>query len=97
MAKTETDQSDLAAIAEDVAKLRRDLATLMTHVKEGGADIAQDTLEKISKEARDIYRAVAAEGEHSLKAMSKRVEEQPIASILIAFGIGLIAGKLLSR
>ena len=96
-----TAQTDLAMLADDVAALRRDLATLMTHVKDGGLDMAADTardaLQKIGDEARQIYRSIASESERSLGAVGRRVEEQPFLSVMIAFGVGLIGGRLLSR
>jgi len=94
-------QVDLGTLADDVAALRRDLASLVTHVRDGGVDLASDTardaLQKIGDEARQIYRSIASEGERSIGIVSRRAEEQPFLSIMIAFGIGLVGGRLLSR
>ncbi|HTZ80665.1 MAG TPA: hypothetical protein VMC10_22330 [Stellaceae bacterium] len=78
--------SDFAAISEDVASLKRDLANLMEHIRKGS-----------NRTAQDLYNGLAAEGERSVKAISRQVEEQPLTSLLIAFGIGVIGGRLLSR
>ncbi len=73
-------------LADDVAALKRDLAHLIENVK------------KTSKgTANDVYRNIAAESERSIKAVSRQVEEQPLMSLLIAFGVGLVGGRLLSR
>lgn len=96
-----TSQADFSAIADDVAALRRDFARLMAHVKEGGVDIAadkaRDALHKIGDEARQIYESISSEGERSIGALGRQIEEQPFLSIMIAFGVGLVGGRLLSR
>lgn len=93
--------SDLDAIGDDVALLKRDLSRLMEHVKSGSYDVAggstQDAVERVSEEADRLYRALSRQGGKSLKAVGRQVEEQPLTSLLIAFGIGLISGRLLGR
>lgn len=73
-------------LADDVAALKRDLANLIENVKKTGKGTAHD-----------VYRNIATEGERSMKAVSRQVEEQPLMSLLIAFGVGLVGGRLLSR
>jgi ElaB/YqjD/DUF883 family membrane-anchored ribosome-binding protein len=73
-------------LAEDVATLKRDLASLMEDLKKTGRGTAED-----------VYRSLAAESERSVKAISRQVEEQPLMSLLIAFGVGIVSGRLLSR
>jgi len=93
--------SDLDAIGDDVALLKRDLSRLMEHVKNGTYDVAkgstQDAVERVSDEAERLYRALSRKGERSIKAVGRQVEEQPLTSLLIAFGVGLISGRLLAR
>jgi ElaB/YqjD/DUF883 family membrane-anchored ribosome-binding protein len=93
--------SDLDAIGDDVALLKRDLSRLMEHVKNGTYDVAkgstQDAVERLSDEAERLYRALSRKGERSIKAVGRQVEEQPLTSLLIAFGVGLISGRLLAR
>ncbi len=93
--------SDLDAIGDDVAMLKRDLSRLMEHMKNGTYDVAtesaRDAVERLSNEADQLYRGLARRGNRSIKAVSRQVEEQPLASLLVAFGIGLIGGRLLGR
>jgi ElaB/YqjD/DUF883 family membrane-anchored ribosome-binding protein len=92
---------DLDSISDDVAMLKRDLSRLMAHMKNGTYDAAtesaRDAVERLSSEADQLYRSLATQGSRSLKAVSRQVEEQPLASLLVAFGIGLIGGRLLRR
>lgn len=80
---TQAKETDLA---DDVAALKRDLASLVDNLKKTGKGTAND-----------VYRNIAAESERSVKAISRQVEEQPLMSLLIAFGVGLVGGRLLSR
>ncbi len=93
--------SDLDAIGDDVAILKRDLSRLMEHMKNGTYDVAtgsaRDAVERLSNEADQLYRGLAKQGNRSIRAVSRQVEEQPLASLLVAFGIGLIGGRLLGR
>jgi len=94
-------QSDLSTIGDDVVLLKRDLSRLMDHMKNGTFDVAkestQEVVARLSDEADRLYRGLTKQSERSVKAISRQVEEQPLASLLVAFGIGLISGRLLSR
>jgi ElaB/YqjD/DUF883 family membrane-anchored ribosome-binding protein len=94
-------QSDLSAIGDDVVLLKRDITRLMDHMKNGTFDVAkqstQEAVERLSDEADRLYRSLTKQSERSVRAISRQVEEQPLTSLLVAFGIGLIGGRLLSR
>jgi ElaB/YqjD/DUF883 family membrane-anchored ribosome-binding protein len=93
--------SDLDSLGDDVAVLKRDLSRLMEHMKNGSYDVAtdsaRDAVERLSNEADQLYRSLAKQGNRSIKAVSRQVEEQPLTSLLVAFGVGLISGRLLGR
>jgi ElaB/YqjD/DUF883 family membrane-anchored ribosome-binding protein len=96
--------SDLDVIGDDVALLKRDLSRLMEHMKNGtngtydvAKETTQDTVARISDEVDHLYRGLTKRGGKSIQAVSRQVEEQPLASLLVAFGIGLISGRLLGR
>ena len=93
--------SDLDAIGDDVALLKRDLSRLMEHMKNGTYDVAKETthdaVARISDEVDQLYRGLTKQGGKSIRTVSRHVEEQPLASLLVAFGIGLISGRLLGR
>jgi ElaB/YqjD/DUF883 family membrane-anchored ribosome-binding protein len=89
------------AIVDDLAALRRDFAALMSQMKSGafqGANgAAENTLGQLGDRANHLYDSVAAQGERSAKAIARHVEEQPVMSLLLAFGVGFIASRLLVR
>jgi ElaB/YqjD/DUF883 family membrane-anchored ribosome-binding protein len=103
-AKTNPDvetRPDLEVILNDIASLKRDLAELIGHVKTGATEgtraAARNAVEQIGDEASRAYERLAAQGERSVKAISRQVEEQPIMSLLLAFAIGFIGSRMLSR
>jgi hypothetical protein len=92
---------ELDAIVSDLAALRRDFAKLTEHLKTGaitGAKgAARDAAGQLGDEAERLYGNLAAQGERSMKAIGRQVEEQPVMSLLLAFALGFVGSKLLSR
>jgi ElaB/YqjD/DUF883 family membrane-anchored ribosome-binding protein len=92
---------DLAAIIDDLAALRHDFAALMSQMKTGSVsganDAAGNAIGQLGDRANRLYDIMAARGERSAKAIGRQVEEQPIMSLLIAFGVGFVASRLLVR
>ncbi len=98
----ETDTGfDFDAMVRDIAALRQDFADLMSQMKSGalkGANgAAEDILGELSDKANHLYDRVTAQGERTVKAIGRQVEERPVVSLLVAFGIGFIASRLLTR
>jgi len=92
---------ELDAIVSDLAALRRDFAKLTEHLKTGaigGAKgAARDAADHLGDEAERLYGNLVAQGERSMKAIGRQVEEQPVMSLLLAFALGFVGSKLLSR
>jgi uncharacterized membrane protein/ElaB/YqjD/DUF883 family membrane-anchored ribosome-binding protein len=93
--------ADFDTIVDDLAGLKRDSALLMEQMKtgaiDGASETAQNLISQLNQRASDLYESVSDRAESSVKAISRHVEEQPITSLLVAFGVGMIAGHLLSR
>lgn len=93
--------ADINAVLEDLAALRRDFAAVMEHLKAGGfkgaSDAAESTLGALGDRASQIYDSVVGGGERSGRAVGRYVEERPVVSLLLAFGVGFIASRLLRR
>jgi len=98
----ETDTGvDFDAIIRDVAALRQDFADLMSQMKSGAFkeanEAAENILGQLGDKANHLYDNVSAQGQRSVKAIGRQVEERPIVSLLIAFGVGFVASRLLTR
>ena len=90
MADNNGADGDLTRIAGDIQALKEDLARLMAHLKTGAT-------ETVSGEASRLYETLTTEGQRQAAALAHSVEEKPLASVLIAFAIGFVGGRILLR
>jgi ElaB/YqjD/DUF883 family membrane-anchored ribosome-binding protein len=100
MAETKTRggaTSDLDDIRGDLDELRRNLAMLMEHVKNSAANRVTGSVEGMTEEARQLYGRLAEEYEEHAETLARQVEERPLSSLLIAFLVGVVAGRILLR
>jgi ElaB/YqjD/DUF883 family membrane-anchored ribosome-binding protein len=95
---------DLDAIAADLASLKRDFVSLMSHAKSGAfsgantaAQAAQGATEQIRESAAHLYGNAAATAECSAKSIVRQVEEHPLTALLLVFAGGFCASRLMSR
>jgi hypothetical protein len=88
---------DIDAIVSDLASLRRDLAALTDHLKIGAVSSAKGAARDVAGEAERLYGNLAAQGERSMKALGRQVEEQPVMSLLLAFALGFAGSRWLSH
>ena len=95
--RTRTNGADLDTIRDDIDALRKDLARLMEHVKSGAMTNLAGQVEDMSDEARRLYNRALAEGERGADALARHVEERPLTTLLIAFGLGFIGGRIILR
>ena len=97
MSASDKAEADLATLRDDIGALKRDVSSLMEHLKAGATSTAQTAAARVDEGARQLHRNVMAEAERSAKAIGRQVEEQPLTSLLIAAGVGYIGARLLSR
>jgi len=90
MADTNGAENDLNRISRDIQALKEDLARLVDHLKTGAT-------ETVSGEASRLYETLTSEGQRQAAALAHSVEEKPLASVLIAFAIGFVGGRILLR
>ena len=90
MADNNGADSDIARLSSDIQALKEDLARLLEHLK-------SDATEKVTGEASRLYETLTTEGQRQAAALAHSVEEKPLASVLIAFAIGFIGGRILLR
>jgi ElaB/YqjD/DUF883 family membrane-anchored ribosome-binding protein len=57
----------------------------------------RDAADSARDYAADMNRRVSKRADQAVHDLADRVEEQPITSLLIAGGVGLLAGLLLAR
>jgi hypothetical protein len=87
----------LDKIVDDIAALRRDISALTGQLRSSAVKGAGEALDEIGGKAKQIYGNLADQGERSAKALGEQVKEQPLLSLVIAFALGLISSRFLSR
>ncbi len=82
--------AEFEKIRKDIASLREDLARLVK-------TLTSDARGEISEETRRLYAGLFDQSERSARAIAREVEERPLTTLLLAFGVGFIGGSLLRR
>lgn len=92
---------DLESIANDLAALKQDFATLIADLRAStthrASAIAYDAAERISDKASSLYGQATAQAEAGAKALANEVDERPLTALLVAFAVGFVASRVLSR
>jgi ElaB/YqjD/DUF883 family membrane-anchored ribosome-binding protein len=100
-AREDLEMPDFESLSKEFAAMKRDIAALAANLKSGNghgvADSVHEAASDLSDRAAQLYENLATQGKRSVKAVSHQVEEQPLLSLLVAFGVGFVASKLLSR
>ncbi len=93
--------SGLDKVRDDIAALRRDVAALASILKNSAiqstSEAAQHAADQIGERAQQIYGNLADRGERSANTIARQVGERPAISLLIAFAVGFIGSRFLSR
>ena len=93
----DTLRADLGKIRDDIAALTRTLGdAAAAEAKAGGARL-NEAAHAAKDHAQRFADSARAQGEEGIAALEQRIEQNPFSSILIAFGVGLVIGKLLDR
>ncbi len=78
--------ADLEKLKADLAALRQDVVALTEAFRDRGVQRARASAEGVRDQAT-----------HAAETMTHQIEERPYTSVLTAFGIGLVIGRLLDR
>jgi ElaB/YqjD/DUF883 family membrane-anchored ribosome-binding protein len=82
---------DVQALKEDLAQLRADLGSLTGKAAHQAKVMGRERLEQM----RHALAAAKAKGGAAVEGTQHQIEEHPWAAVAIAFGVGLVVGKLL--
>ena len=105
MAATERSlDKEFDALRADMEALRKDLGSLLAAVGDGATDEfrsrgrrARGAAERAGATIGEAAEEAQRRGAEGLAALEQRIEDRPLGSVLIAFGVGLLIGKLLQR
>jgi ElaB/YqjD/DUF883 family membrane-anchored ribosome-binding protein len=89
--------SDIELFREDLLALKRDVASLIEHIKGGATNTVQDAADQIKQRVCSLRQEAGAQGDRSAKAINLFIENQPIAALSIAVAVGYIGARVLRR
>lgn len=96
MANTDVEK-EMDQLRSDVAALRKDLASLVSTLKDVGIEEGQNLYERTAERAKHTRDEARRRASNTYGALEKEVEERPLTSVLTAFGTGFMIGMLLDR
>jgi hypothetical protein len=88
---------DIALVREDLVILKRDVASLIEHIKGGATNKAQNATNQVERHVRSLRQQAAAQGERSAKAVTVFTEKQPLVPLIIAIGIDYVGARVVRR
>jgi len=104
LAQTNASEKDYDVLKEDLAKLREDVTRLVAALAaeqsekvEGLRGKAGETLHRAQQASAEAVAQAGEMARGSVDAAEQTVRQHPIASLLAAFGLGLVIAQLLSR
>ncbi len=95
-------RKELDALKRDIAQLRQDIAALTQAVRQVAEDKVEETRAATRERAEDLIEDLEArldalldQGRETLEGAREKVGEHPVGSVLTAFGLGFIIGRLM--
>ena len=89
--------SDIELFREDLLALKRDVASLIEHMRGGATNTVQDAAGQIIQRVRSLRQEAGAQGDRSAKALNLFIENQPVAALSIAIAVGYVGARVLQR
>lgn len=97
-------KKEIEELREELSQLREDMGSLLSAVKNLGQSTAKATKTKAEQELDEMmeklnraYISARKTGEQTAESAQDEIEKHPLASLAIAFLVGLVAGKLFSQ
>lgn len=90
-------EGEFGAVKDDLAKLRADIANLSAALKELTSDTVHDQIDSLRGRIDRMTHDAKDQGRQALDDLADRIEQRPVSSVLIAFGVGVLLGRLFDR
>ena len=85
---------DVETLREDVSKLRADLSQLGKNLLERGKNETDAARDRVIEELKYELQAARNKSRETVESVEHKIQEKPFVSLLIAFLVGLVLGKL---
>ena len=88
---------DLESLKDNVASLRADLSKISQTLLDKGKSETEVAKDRLIEELKYELEAAKAKGKETVESVENQIQEKPFMSLLIAFIVGLVLGKLFDR
>lgn len=95
-----TNSENPAALREEIEKLREDLGALrdlMSGISQDAKRAAKVGAHEAKARVEDAAHRAKEVGKHTAENIEQKIENNPLAAIGIAFGVGILLGVLMRR
>ena len=93
---TEID-SNLDTVKDDLGKLKADLSSLTTAFQGFAAETVRTKWNGTQEKLDQWTERARSQSRESLEDLAEEIEDRPLTSILLAFGLGVLLGRLFDR
>jgi ElaB/YqjD/DUF883 family membrane-anchored ribosome-binding protein len=95
--EAETLKKDIDELRKALDSLGKDVGAISKSLAEDAKSRATKAAEHVRDGAKDFVNDVGAKGKQTAQAVETKVRENPLQSLAVAFGAGLIIAQLLRR
>lgn len=88
---------DLESLKDSVASLKTDLSKISQTLLDKGKSETEVAKDRLIEELKFELEAAKAKGKETVESVESQIQEKPFMSLLIAFIVGLVLGKLFDR
>jgi ElaB/YqjD/DUF883 family membrane-anchored ribosome-binding protein len=95
-------RQDVDAIRDDLKQLRGDFKEMLRTLRREGDGRMNSVKDRLrsqahyrAEQAREGYEKAKGYGHEQVDRLHEQVERKPLVSVLVALGIGMLAGRLL--
>jgi ElaB/YqjD/DUF883 family membrane-anchored ribosome-binding protein len=100
MTGTSNMNDEYEQLKSGLSQLRADVVELFNHafgLGRGGAEYARDSASDAMQNLKDKFADYRNRGADQVAEFSKKIEENPMTSAMIAFGVGFLVAKMMHR
>jgi ElaB/YqjD/DUF883 family membrane-anchored ribosome-binding protein len=90
-------EGEFGVVKDDLAKLRADIANLSAALKDLTSETVHDQIDSLKGRIDRVTHDARDQGRKALDDLAGHIEDRPVSSVLIAFGVGIILGRLFDR
>jgi ElaB/YqjD/DUF883 family membrane-anchored ribosome-binding protein len=90
-------EHEFDAVKEDLGKLRSDITSLTDAFQSVASEKVRDKWNGAHEKFDPWTEKARYRGRESLEDLAEEIEERPLTSIFLAFGVGVLLGRLFDR